>query len=77
MRQAEGTGRNWYAIHTYSGYEDAVKEALLQRMESLGMPDLIFDVVVDDIVVNIIIMIITIAIIIIINIIVTIIEILI
>ncbi len=46
MRQAEGTGRNWYAIHTYSGYEDAVKEALLQRMESLGMQDLIFDVVV-------------------------------
>lgn len=46
MRQAEGTGRNWYAIHTYSGYEDAVREALLQRIESLGMQDLIFDVVV-------------------------------
>ena len=45
-RQAEGTGRNWYVIHTYSGYEDAVREALLQRMESLGMQDQIFDVVV-------------------------------
>lgn len=45
-RQAEGTGRNWYVIHTYSGYEDAVREALLQRIESLGMQDLIFDVVV-------------------------------
>jgi len=45
-RQAEGTGRNWYVIHTYSGYEDAVKEGLMQRIESLGMQDLIFDVVV-------------------------------
>lgn len=45
-KQAANTGRNWYAIHTYSGYEDAVREALLQRIESLGMQDLIFDVVV-------------------------------
>ncbi len=45
-RQAQGTGRHWYVIHTYSGYEDAVREALLQRMESLGMQDMIFDVVV-------------------------------
>ncbi|MBI4975641.1 transcription termination/antitermination protein NusG [Candidatus Peregrinibacteria bacterium] len=45
-RQAENTGRHWYVIHTYSGYEDAVKEALQQRIESLGMQDLIFDVVV-------------------------------
>ena len=43
-RQAEGTGRHWYVIHTYSGYEDAVREALTQRIESLGMQDLIFDV---------------------------------
>src|SRR3989338_10595197 len=45
-RQAEGTGRHWYVVHTYSGYEDAVREALLQRIESLGMQDSIFDVVV-------------------------------
>lgn len=45
-RQAEGTGRNWYVVHTYSGYEDAVREAILQRIESLGMQDMIFDVVV-------------------------------
>lgn len=45
-RQAENTGRHWYVVHTYSGYEDAVREALLQRIESLGMQDLIFDVVV-------------------------------
>ena len=45
-KQASGTGRNWYVIHTYSGYEDAVKDSLLQRIESLGMQDYIFDVVV-------------------------------
>ena len=45
-RQAADTGRHWYVIHTYSGYEDAVREALLQRIESLGMQDMIFDVVV-------------------------------
>lgn len=45
-KQAQGTGRHWYVVHTYSGYEDAVREALLQRIESLGMQDLIFDVVV-------------------------------
>ncbi|MBI2634458.1 transcription termination/antitermination protein NusG [Candidatus Peregrinibacteria bacterium] len=45
-RQAKGTGRNWYVVHTYSGYEDAVREALQQRIESLGMQDRIFDVVV-------------------------------
>ncbi|MBD3327870.1 transcription termination/antitermination factor NusG [Candidatus Peregrinibacteria bacterium] len=45
-KQAENTGRHWYVVHTYSGYEDAVKEALMQRIESLNMQDLIFDVVV-------------------------------
>ena len=45
-KQAKGTGRNWYVVHTYSGYEDAVREALLQRIESMNMQDLIFDVVV-------------------------------
>lgn len=45
-KQAENTGRHWYVVHTYSGYEDAVREALLQRIESLGMQDQIFDVVV-------------------------------
>ena len=45
-KQAPGTGRHWYVVHTYSGYEDAVREALLQRVESLGMQDMIFEVVV-------------------------------
>lgn len=36
----------WYVLHTYSGYEDAVAEALKQRIESLDMQDKIFDVLV-------------------------------
>jgi ribosome maturation protein Sdo1 len=39
-------GRNWYAIHTYSGYENAVMRNLKQRIESLGMEDKIFNVLV-------------------------------
>jgi transcriptional antiterminator NusG len=38
--------RHWYAIHTYSGYENAVVRNLRQRIESLGMEDKIFEVVV-------------------------------
>ncbi len=38
--------RNWYAIHTYAGYENAVLRNLKQRIESLGMEDKIFEVVV-------------------------------
>jgi transcriptional antiterminator NusG len=38
--------RHWYAIHTYSGYEDAVARYLKQRVDSLGMNDKIFAVVV-------------------------------
>ncbi|MDX1607901.1 MAG: transcription termination/antitermination protein NusG [Candidatus Spechtbacterales bacterium] len=39
-------GKNWYVIHTYSGYEDAVRQNLLQRIESMGMQDKIFNVIV-------------------------------
>jgi transcriptional antiterminator NusG len=45
-KQAQNTGKHWYVIHTYSGYEDAVREALLQRLETMNMQDYIFDVVV-------------------------------
>lgn len=38
--------KNWYAVHTYAGYENAVMRNLLQRVESLGMKDKIFDVIV-------------------------------
>ena len=45
-KQETGGERHWYAIHTYSGYENAVMRNLKQRIESLGMGDKIFDVVV-------------------------------
>lgn len=45
-RQEMEQGRNWYAIHTYSGYENAVARNLKQRIESLGMEDKIFSVIV-------------------------------
>jgi transcriptional antiterminator NusG len=38
--------RNWYVIHTYSGYEDQVAQNLRQRIDSLDMADKIFDVLV-------------------------------
>lgn len=44
-QQTDGE-RHWYAIHTYSGYENAVARNLKQRIDSLGMESQIFDVVV-------------------------------
>ncbi len=38
--------RHWYVVHTYSGYEDAVARNLKQRITSMGMENLIFDVIV-------------------------------
>jgi len=38
--------KNWYVIHTYSGYEDAVAKSLKQRVENLGLEDKIFNVIV-------------------------------
>ena len=31
--------RKWYIVHTYSGFEERVKETLRQRAEALGMGD--------------------------------------
>ncbi|MDP3962348.1 MAG: transcription termination/antitermination protein NusG, partial [bacterium] len=45
-KQQIGGERNWYAIHTYAGYENAVSRNLKQRIESLGMEDRIFNVLV-------------------------------
>lgn len=39
-------GRRWYAIHTYSGYEENVSENLKQRIESMDMENKIFGVLV-------------------------------
>lgn len=45
-KQATTSERNWYAIHTYSGYEDNVASNLKQRIASLGYEDKIFNVLV-------------------------------
>ena len=45
-KQTLQSGRNWYAVHTYSGYEETVARNLRQRIESLGMEDKIFNVLV-------------------------------
>ncbi|MDO8885954.1 transcription termination/antitermination protein NusG [Candidatus Oleimmundimicrobium sp.] len=38
--------KNWYVVHTYSGYEDKVKANLEHRISSMDMGNKIFDVVV-------------------------------
>jgi transcriptional antiterminator NusG len=39
-------GRNWYVVHSYSGYENKVRKNLEHRIESLEMQHKIFEVVV-------------------------------
>ena len=38
--------RNYYVVHTYSGYEEKVAENLRQRIDSMGMEGKIFEVIV-------------------------------
>lgn len=44
IKQDSWLWRQWYVIHTYSWYEDAVEKALRQRIETMNMQDVIFDV---------------------------------
>lgn len=47
MSKQHVTGeKNWYVLHTYSGYEDSVALNLKQRIENLNMQDKIFDAIV-------------------------------
>jgi len=39
-------GRHWYVIHTYSGYENKVKQNLMHRIETMEMQEQIFRVIV-------------------------------
>ena len=41
-----GNDKLWFAIHTYSGYEERVKKNLEQRLKSLDMEDEIAEVVI-------------------------------
>src|SRR6218665_2133590 len=42
MSKRYDSHKAWYAIHTYSGYEEKVAESIRQRAESLDMKDKIF-----------------------------------
>ncbi len=44
----ESAEKQWYVLHTYSGYENKVKLNLDSRKESMGMQDYIFRVVVPE-----------------------------
>ncbi|MBU0494738.1 MAG: transcription termination/antitermination protein NusG [Chloroflexi bacterium] len=44
--QEPAIDRQWYVIHTYSGYENKVRKNLEHRIETMGMQDSIFEVVV-------------------------------
>ncbi|MBE1553134.1 transcriptional antiterminator NusG [Filibacter limicola] len=40
--------KNWYVVHTYSGYENKVKANLEKRVETMGMQDKIFRVIIPE-----------------------------
>jgi len=42
----EEDDRAWFVIHCYSGYENKVRHNLEQRIETMGMKDMIFDVII-------------------------------
>ncbi|NOY99455.1 MAG: transcription termination/antitermination protein NusG [Chloroflexi bacterium] len=44
--EAEEDKAAWYVVHCYSGYENKVRHNLEQRIETMGMKDMIFDVVI-------------------------------
>ncbi len=46
-REEAGEQRGqWYVVHTYSGYENKVRQNLLHRVETMDVADRIFEVVV-------------------------------
>lgn len=46
MVEQQTSDKQWYAVHTYSGYEDKVAENIRQRIETLDLHETIFDVIV-------------------------------
>ena len=45
-KQTATHGRRWYAIHTYSGYEENVASNLRNRIDSMDMEDKIFSILI-------------------------------
>ncbi|CAN5613522.1 transcription termination/antitermination protein NusG [soil metagenome] len=46
MSKRYDSNKQWYAIHTYSGYEEKVAESIRQRADSLDMKDKIHQILV-------------------------------
>jgi transcription termination/antitermination protein NusG len=44
--EGESSQSRWYVIHTYSGYENKVRQNLMHRIETMDVADRIFEVVV-------------------------------
>ncbi|MFP3975745.1 MAG: transcription termination/antitermination NusG family protein, partial [Dehalococcoidia bacterium] len=42
----KSNGKNWYVVHTYSGYEERAKTNLEHRIETMDVGDKIFQVLV-------------------------------
>jgi transcription termination/antitermination factor NusG/preprotein translocase SecE subunit len=45
-RMTDVATRNWYIVHTYSGFENKVKESLQQRVQAYGLQDEIGEVLI-------------------------------
>ncbi len=45
-KQTLELGRRWYAIHTYSNYEESVADNLKRRIATMSMQDTIFNIIV-------------------------------
>ncbi len=45
VREGEQQGE-WYVLHTYSGYENKVRQNLLHRVETMDVADKVFEVVI-------------------------------
>ena len=46
MADINDEGRMWYVVNTYSGHENKVKENLEKRIESMGLQDVLFNILV-------------------------------
>lgn len=41
-------GRQWYVVNTYSGHENKIKENLEKRVESMGLQNILFNIVIPE-----------------------------
>jgi transcription termination/antitermination protein NusG len=46
IKRESAKQKHWYVVHCYSGYENKVRHAIEQRIETMGMRDRIFDVII-------------------------------